>query len=226
MAVPASKWAPRLLFLLLLILVGTFFVSGDLVWVQGWVYFLVSAAVQVADMWIVVNFSGLFEERTNPPKGGAVWDQILARIMVLVGSLSTLIVASLDHRFDWSPQFGDAFFAFGVLTFVVGAVMGVWALAVNRWFSAIVRLQSDRGHKVVSSGPYGIVRHPSYLGGFLAFPATALILGSIYALIPAFIGCIAIVIRTNLEDYFLKENLEGYREYADKTRYRLLPGIW
>ena len=69
MTVPASKWVPRLFFLLLLLLAGTFLVSGDLVWVQGWVYFSVSATVQVADMWIVVGEAGLFEERTNPPKG-------------------------------------------------------------------------------------------------------------------------------------------------------------
>jgi protein-S-isoprenylcysteine O-methyltransferase Ste14 len=226
MAVRASKWVPRLLFLLLLLLVGTFLVSGDLVWVQGWFYFFVSAMVQVADMWIVLGEAGLFEERTNPPKGGAAWDHILARFMVIVGSLSTLLVAALDHRFGWSQPLGDSVFAVGVVLFVVGAVVGVWALAMNRWFSAIVRLQTDRGHKVVSSGPYRFVRHPSYLGAFLAFPAVALILGSIYALIPALAGCVVIVIRTFLEDRFLYDNLEGYKEYAARVRRRLVPGFW
>lgn len=217
---------PRLLFLLILLLVGTFLVSGDLVWVQGWFYFFVSAIVQVADMWIVLGEEGLFEERTNPPKGGAACDQILARFMVIVGSLSTLLVAALDHRFGWSPPLGELVFAGGVVLFVVGAIVGVWALAVNRWFSAIVRLQTDRGHKVVSSGPYRFVRHPSYLGAFLAFPAVALILGSIYALIPALAGCVAIVIRTSLEDRFLYNNLEGYKEYVARVRRRLVPGFW
>jgi protein-S-isoprenylcysteine O-methyltransferase Ste14 len=97
---------------------------------------------------------------------------------------------------------------------------------INKFFSSVVRIQKDRGHKVIQDGPYKYVRHPGYVGIFFLAPAVPLILGSIWGLIPSGLFIIAIIIRTYLEDKTLHKELEGYKEYAKKVKYRLIPGIW
>ena len=101
-----------------------------------------------------------------------------------------------------------------------------WAVASNRFFSAVVRIQKERSHSVVTSGPYRFVRHPGYAGGIFFNPALPVMLGSIWALIPAGIVVIATVVRTALEDRILRNELEGYVDYARRVKHRLLPGIW
>jgi protein-S-isoprenylcysteine O-methyltransferase Ste14 len=101
-----------------------------------------------------------------------------------------------------------------------------WAMAVNNYFSLVVRIQKDRGHTVVTGGPYHYVRHPGYVGGILFQLGTPLLLGSMWALIPAGLTVLLLVVRTALEDRTLLKELEGYQEYAQQTHYRLLPGLW
>jgi protein-S-isoprenylcysteine O-methyltransferase Ste14 len=102
----------------------------------------------------------------------------------------------------------------------------VWVSAVNRFFEPTVRIQSDRGHHVVTSGPYAIVRHPGYLTALPLFAGMALAMGSLWALIPAFATWLVIVIRTRWEDTMLQTALPGYKEYTQKVRYKLIPGFW
>ena len=99
-------------------------------------------------------------------------------------------------------------------------------MASNRFFSSVVRIQKDRGHTVVTGGPYQFVRHPGYVGGILSALGTALLLGSWWAFVPTGLLVCVIVVRTALEDRTLQAELEGYRDYAGRVRYRLLPGIW
>jgi protein-S-isoprenylcysteine O-methyltransferase Ste14 len=99
-------------------------------------------------------------------------------------------------------------------------------MVANRFFAAVVRIQSDRDHKVVTGGPYRVVRHPGYAGGIWAWLATPLMLGTLWAYIPALLTIAAMVVRTALEDQTLHSELPGYAEYAQHTRYRLLPGVW
>ena len=96
----------------------------------------------------------------------------------------------------------------------------------NRFFSTMVRIQTDRGHTVCDSGPYRIVRHPGYAGNMLALPGIVLALGSGWTIIPALVALIIAVIRTRLEDRTLQDELPGYRDYARRVRYRLFPGIY
>jgi protein-S-isoprenylcysteine O-methyltransferase Ste14 len=102
----------------------------------------------------------------------------------------------------------------------------VWALGENRFFSSVVRIQTDRGHVVCDSGPYRIVRHPGYAGNILPLAGIVLALGSIWTLVPAIVALIITVIRTTLEDRTLQAELPGYRDYARRVRYRLIPGIF
>jgi protein-S-isoprenylcysteine O-methyltransferase Ste14 len=138
----------------------------------------------------------------------------------------TWIVAGLDLRFGWSPRLPLAVQIAALALVIVGFLLGTWAMAVNRFFSAIVRIQEDRGHTVVTAGPYRYVRHPSYTGGILASLATALALSSLWALIPGGAVALVTIVRTALEDRTLQEELAGYKDYAQKVRYRLVPGIW
>jgi protein-S-isoprenylcysteine O-methyltransferase Ste14 len=116
-----------------------------------------------------------------------------------------------------------------ITAFVITALgysLGTWATLVNRFFSAVVRIQRDRGHTVVSSGPYRLIRHPGYAGAVVTSLATPLLLGSLWALIPAVLAVCTLIIRTALEDRTLQEELEGYHDYTARVRYRLLPGVW
>ena len=137
-----------------------------------------------------------------------------------------LAVAGLDKRFGWSPQLAlwISLAAFAVA--ILGFAFSTWALMENRYFSSVVRIQTDHDHTVCNSGPYQYVRHPGYAGGLIWYLMTPLILGSQWAYIPTIFVAALTVLRTSLEDKTLHAELPGYEEYAGQTRYRLIPGIW
>jgi protein-S-isoprenylcysteine O-methyltransferase Ste14 len=110
---------------------------------------------------------------------------------------------------------------------MIAGIAGVtWAESANKFFEPTVRIQTDRGHTVIDFGPYAIIRHPGYVSGFLVFVGMSLSLGSIWALIPAVMACLLLVVRTILEDRTLRTELPGYEEYAQRVRFRLIPGVW
>ena len=149
----------------------------------------------------------------------------LALLRVLF--VAFLGVALLDiGRFHWSDTVPRALQVAALLLVVVAMALTFWAVAVNQFFVPVIRLQTDRGHRVVSEGPYALVRHPGYAGNVLSTPASALALGSWWALVPALAISILFVLRTVHEDRFLEERLEGYREYASRVRFRLVPHLW
>jgi len=135
-------------------------------------------------------------------------------------------VAGLDALFHWSAGFSLPVEIAGLALIVFGYVLASYAFVENAYFSGTVRIQEERGHKVVSSGPYGWVRHPGYLGNLIASLGMPLLLDSTWAFIPVVIFGAVFFLRTSLEDRFLQGNLPGYREYAQKVHYRLVPGIW
>jgi protein-S-isoprenylcysteine O-methyltransferase Ste14 len=146
--------------------------------------------------------------------------------MALSLSYPLVIVAGLDHRFDWSPVFPLWLIVPGFFLISLGYAFAAWALAENRFFSSVVRIQMDRGHVVCDSGPYRYVRHPGYAGNMLALPGMVLAFGSMWTLVPVAVALIIAVIRTVLEDQTLQDELPGYRDYARRVRYRLIPGIY
>lgn len=113
-----------------------------------------------------------------------------------------------------------------ILFLLAGMVIVTWAEAVNKFFEVTVRIQTDRGHAVIDTGPYAFMRHPGYVGGILTALGMALSLGSVWALIPAGIASLVLIVRTHWEDQTLQAELNGYREYAMRVRYKLIPGIW
>lgn len=205
-------------------------ISGwDLGWWQGWIY---SALIVIAGigprMWAEKRHPGLMAERGKLGKDQNVksWDKVLAPLMAVSLSFLLVIVAGLDHHFGWSPEFPLWLNILGFILIVSGYTFAGWALAENRFFSTMVRIQTDRGHKVCDSGPYRIVRHPGYAGNILALPGMVLAFGSVWTIIPVIVALIIAVIRTALEDKTLQEELPGYRDYVLRVRYRLIPGVF
>jgi len=198
--------------------------SGQPGWTGAWVY-LVSYVGLIALTRVVVHDPELFAERARMPKDAKGWDKGLSVLFSVIG-LTMLVVAALDARFGWSPPTSTGVAAVGLAAFVLGFGVSVWAMAANRFFSSVVRIQSDRGHTVATGGPYRFVRHPGYAGFILGGLGIPLLLGSRWALAPAAVSCAVVVVRTVLEDRTLLKELPGYGDYAARVRCRLLPGLW
>jgi protein-S-isoprenylcysteine O-methyltransferase Ste14 len=202
--------------------------SGNWGWREAWLYaaaLIVSFAV--SRLLAARRHPDLLAERARfmEHPDAKPWDRVLAPLIGL-GSVLILVVAGLDQRLDWSPGFGLQAEVVALLAILAGLALGSYALVENRFFSGVVRIQFDRGHQVVSGGPYRWVRHPGYVGAILLYAATPVFLDSQWALLPALAFSASLVLRTALEDRTLQAELPGYREYAQTVRFRLLPGIW
>jgi protein-S-isoprenylcysteine O-methyltransferase Ste14 len=136
-------------------------------------------------------------------------------------------IAGLDvGRFHWSDSVAPGLQIAGLAIFAIALALIVWAMKTNRFFSSVIRLQEDRGHELVTAGPYRWVRHPGYIAALMFCLSSGIALGSWLSLLPA-APCVPLLLnRTVAEDRFLKKNLKGYSAYAESVRYRLLPGIW
>jgi protein-S-isoprenylcysteine O-methyltransferase Ste14 len=212
-----------------LLLMGAvlFLSAGTLLWMHGLSFmavFLFLTLVAMAWLWRV-NPEIFVARRRLTGQGTKGWDLMLVLIL-LGGFLATLIVAGLDDgRFHGAPAPPWAVLVgYGLL--LAGYLGTGWAQAVNRHFEPTVRIQSDRDHHVIETGPYAYVRHPGYIFGSVLTVGGALALGSLWALLPAGFVVIVLVIRTILEDATLQRELSGYAEFAARTRYKWIPGIW
>jgi protein-S-isoprenylcysteine O-methyltransferase Ste14 len=210
----------------LFFLVVLFISAGRLDYWQGWVYAAISLLMSYATRLILRNNPDLEKERGKPGAGAKAWDKKLLGLGLLL-TPAILVVAGLDSgRYHWSPRLSWIWSIPGVVLNLVGMILFLLALKENRFFSTVVRIQNDRKQTVCRTGPYGVIRHPGNLGmiiGTIGFP---LLFMSAWSAIPVLLSVIVIVIRTHLEDIFLKEELEGYREYQRITRFRLIPGMW
>ncbi len=203
--------------------------AWDLGWWQAWVFsLLIFAAGLLGRALAERRHPGLLRERVSLDKfaEGKRWDKVLSPLMGISISFPLVIVAGLDHRSGWSPVLPLWLNILGLMLVALGYALAVWALVENGFFSSVVRIQANRGHVVCDSGPYRIVRHPGYAGTILPLAGIALALGSLWTFLPAALALSIAVIRTALEDRTLQEELPGYREYARRVRYRLLPGIY
>lgn len=199
--------------------------AGRLNWLNAWVLLGLNFLASVVAMAILWRSPELLAERSNI-KSGKSWDKAIVAIVVLVGPVAVWITAGLDVRFHWSSGFPSLAIVLGVAVAVLAAALIAWAMRSNKFFSAVVRIQKDRGHIVVTAGPYRFIRHPAYTGMSAFTLATPLILNSWWAFVPAVATAACTVLRTILEDRTLHNELEGYAEYAGRVRYKLIPAIW
>jgi protein-S-isoprenylcysteine O-methyltransferase Ste14 len=212
---------------LLIYVLCLFLPAGTWAWFRGWLFFFVTVVASIViTLYLRRVNPDVVAARVNRHNGTKRWDFLLLAFFVLPTVLAIPIVAALDDgRFHWTdlPLWGCVM---GYTLLISGMVGLTWAESVNKFFEPSVRIQTDRGHRVIDTGPYAIVRHPGYVSGFLVFIGMPLCLGSLWALIPAVLACLVLVVRTVWEDQTLSEELAGYEEYAQRVRYRLIPGVW
>lgn len=218
-----------LLFLLLtplFLAVLMFWPAGTWEWERGWAFIAVfSVTSVVASLYMRRANPDLLAARINRHQGTEPWDRVLVSLLIACW-LAVLPIGALDDgRFHWLPLSWWVCILGDVL-YVIGTGIMTWAQSVNKFFEPTVRLQEDRGQRVIDVGPYALVRHPGYVGGIVLSAGMALALGSLWALIPVGLMALVLVVRTKWEDETLQAKLPGYREYAGRVRYRLVPGLW
>jgi len=208
----------------LVLAVILFISAGRLSWGWAWAYLGVGVGILIVNV-LVMPPEVIAERGRTDKKDIKDWDRVLTTLSILP-TLGVPIVAGLDERWGWSPQLALTVHLLGLAFIVLGQGLFTWGMVSNKFFSTAVRIQAERDHTVATGGPYRYVRHPGYVGFIVASFATALALGSLWALIPAALMMVLLIVRTALEDRTLQEELSGYKEYAERVRYRLLPGIW
>jgi len=216
----------RVVFTTLFCIAAFFVPAGTLKWIEAWLFIIFYAvAMTVAITWMKKKAPALLKERMKRKKDAKKWDKIFMSFYSIF-LIAMLILPGLDAvRFRWSyvPLIVKILAFIG---YFPGFWLIFWAMRENAFLSDVVRIQEERGHTVCTTGPYKYVRHPMYVGVLLTMMCFPFSLGSLYTLIPAVIIMVLFFIRTALEDKTLLTELPGYREYAQKVRYRLIPGIW
>ena len=203
--------------------------GGDPTWWQGWLYSLLILVAGLGGRVLAEHrHPGLTAERQNIEniEKAKTWDKVLAPLMAVSIGFPMVLVAGLDHRFNWSTGFPLWLIVTGFILVALGYAFATWALVENRFFYSVVCIRTDRGHVVCDSGPYRFVRHPGYAGNILGLFGIVLSLGSLWSLVPAMFATVIALIRTALEDRALQAELPGYRDYARRVRYRLFPAIY
>jgi protein-S-isoprenylcysteine O-methyltransferase Ste14 len=204
-----------------------FWAAGTTDWFWGWVFNVVHVLAWLM-MTVVLVFANpeLLNARGRRRADAKQWDMIILTIYG-IDWIAMLLVGGLDYRYGWTGPVAAHWLIVGNVLILLGFALTTWAMAVNRNFEVAVRIQEDRGHHVISSGPYRVVRHPGYTGVILAFYfGMPLALGSWAAFAVGLVGLVTMVVRTSLEDRTLQAELPGYVEFAQCTRYRLIPGVW
>lgn len=206
--------------------VALFWSAGTFDWWPAWAALGLTATWILATGVVIVRYHpDLLAERLGPRKGAKPWD---TAIMSLHGTLQlgVYIVAGLNQRYQWLPGLPVVSQFSALIICCLGYGMVVWASATNAFFSQIVRIQIERGHRVVTGGPYRHIRHPAYAGGMLTEVCLPILLGSWWALVIGLVDAAVMLLRTVLEDRTLQAELPGYADYASEVRYRLVPGVW
>ena len=224
--------SPRVVVLMLFFVVVIPFtpllISWRWSWWEAWVYAIICVLGFALSRFLAARrHPDLLAERARfmQHENAQSWDKYLAPLVGLGGGMIPLI-AGLDKLFSWSPMFSLPVKILALIVILCGYALASYALIENRFFSGMVRIQTERGQKVVSTGPYRWMRHPGYAGALISYLATPLFLDSRWAFLPMVFITIILLVRTYLEDQFLQAELDGYRDYTKRVRYRLIPGIW
>ena len=200
--------------------------AGTLAWWNGWVLLAALAALALLTGALFLRSPGLATERFTAHRRAPRVDRIIVILIGYVLPPAALVLAGLDHRFTWTAPLPCALALAAALPQAAGIALAAWSMRANNFFSSHVRIQEDRGHQVVSTGPYAFVRHPGYAGAILFYLALPVLLGSLAALPVILVQIAVIALRIPLEERVLRQGLPGYPAYCHKVPYRLLPKVW
>jgi protein-S-isoprenylcysteine O-methyltransferase Ste14 len=204
-----------------------FFSAGTMKWMRAWIYISLIIILQAAQMLIlIINNPELINERGKLARKGTKKYELIFIKIYFFSAIIISIVAGFDAmRYKWTALSFDWIYP-GIVLFVLSSILGIWAMAVNPFFAATQRVQSDKNHTVITAGPYTYIRHPGYLSWILGALSYPLLLGSLLSFVVVFLLIVIFIGRTHLEDSSLQKELDGYREYARVTKYRLIPYVW
>jgi protein-S-isoprenylcysteine O-methyltransferase Ste14 len=204
-----------------------FLSSGRPTWWEAWAYIAVYlVGITINAIFLLRRSPETIAERGQIRENWKVWDKVIGGLFGVLYFFGILLTAGFDERWGWTGAMPLGSQIAGFVVFGMGSALFSWAMITNAYFSTAVRIQYERGHAVCSSGPYRYLRHPGYLGATLQSLAMPFMFGSLWTLIPAVLAAILLVIRTALEDRTLQGELDGYQDYAQEVRFRLLPGLW
>jgi len=198
--------------------------AGSLAWPMAWAVLACYVAFSIAGFAVLPP--ELIAERSAVPAGTSRTDRLIAGSATLFLLPLSMIVCGLDSRLQWSPTIPMWIRVVCLGGFALGYSLSLWAAATNPFFSAFVRVQRERGHRVVAEGPYATVRHPGYAGPIAGHFLLPIALGSLWGLVPAVIGSFLLALRIPFEERVLLDELPGYSSYAQRVRWRLIPGLW
>jgi len=198
--------------------------AGTLSWPMAWAVLVLYMAFSIAGFMVLPP--DLIAERSSFPAGSKPADLLIAGLAFLFLFPVSLVVCGLDARFHGSPSIPLRAQVTALVVFALGYGLSLWAARSNRFFSAVVRVQRERGHQVVATGPYAYIRHPGYAGPMLGHLLLPIALGSLWGLVPAALGCAFLALRIGYEERLLDGELPGYSEYVHRVRWRLVPRVW
>jgi protein-S-isoprenylcysteine O-methyltransferase Ste14 len=203
-----------------------FLSAGKFNYWQGLIYLGIGLIMLTLNYTVFRLDDELMKERSKPGEGTKKWDKIILGLSFLA-TLAMYIIAGLDSgRYHWSPEFHWSICLLGIILTTTGQLLFLIAQKQNKFFSSTVRIQTNRDHTVCETGLYKVVRHPAYMGSFIQLAGFPLIFGSLWSILPVSLSIILLLIRTNLEDKTLNNELIGYLEYAEKTPFKIIPAIW
>jgi len=202
--------------------------SGDWRWVEGWIFDVWWVSfISATLLWLYYKDPALLVERTRlPGTGGESRTDLAILLAIKVAFLAWIVLSPLDVRFGWLPRLPLWCRACGGMLLLAGSFFMFRAFTDNTYLSQLVRIQIERGQHVIDTGVYGLVRHPMYLGASLWFVGGPLLLGSVCGLLVGLAAVGLLILRIFGEEELLARDLEGYRAYREKVRYRLIPHIW
>lgn len=226
--VPLSKLIGSLLYLSFFPVI-LFLLAGVWRWTEGWIFSAIFCALCfVTLIYLYFKDPALLKERFGSPiqEGQKAWDRVVLSLFFLEFLVWYAIMPLDARRFGWSPAFPWWIKFVGAILLVIASVIVFEALNENTFAAPVVKMQRERGQKVISTGLYGIVRHPMYAGAMLLFIGAPLLLNSVYGLIIGLVLIVTIAIRSLGEEAMLKQELEGYNDYMKKVRWRLIPFLF
>jgi protein-S-isoprenylcysteine O-methyltransferase Ste14 len=201
-------------------------IGGRVSYWQVWIFGFVNWILVVVLSFRLSDQADLIRARMKPGPATKDWDRVLMALFFPLAA-TVPVVATLDAgRFGWSPSLHPVIYILGYAIYVFSARLHLGAIATNEFYRSTVSIEPEKGHSVVDSGPYRFVRHPGYTGIIFMELGIAVALGSVWAIIPAGLVAVLLIVRTVLEDAALRTELPGYLDYAKTVRYKIIPGIW